>query len=116
MPKAIWNGAVVAESDDTIVVEGNHYFPLDSINREFFVDSASHTTCPWKGAASYYTLVVDGKRNDDSAWYYRTPKPGAEAVRDRVAFWRGVRVVDDASQPTLAGPGLVSRLARRLAA
>ena len=94
MTKAIWNGEVVAESDDTVVVEGNHYFPAGSARRELFVESDSHTVCPWKGTASYYTLVVDGERNEDAAWYYPEPKPQAEAVRGRVAFWRGVQVVE----------------------
>lgn len=115
MTKAIWNGAVVAESDDTVVVEGNRYFPADSIHREFFVESDAHTVCPWKGTASYYTLVVGGERNEDAAWYYREPKSGAQAVRGRVAFWRGVRVVDDGAEPGGAEGGLVARLARRLA-
>lgn len=90
--KATWNGAVVAESDDTVVVEGNHYFPADAIRREFFQNSNTHTTCPWKGEASYYTLTVDGKTNPDAAWYYPTPKPAAEEIKDRVAFWRGVKL------------------------
>jgi uncharacterized protein (DUF427 family) len=90
--KATWNGAVIAESDDTVVVEGNHYFPMTALKREFVADSATHTSCPWKGTASYYTLVVDGKENRDAAWYYPTPKAGAEAVAGRVAFWKGVAV------------------------
>lgn len=90
--KATWNGAVVAESDDTVVVEGNHYFPADAIKREYFQNSNTHTTCPWKGEASYYTLTVDGKTNPDAAWYYPTPKPAAEEIKDRVAFWRGVKL------------------------
>ena len=90
--KAIWNGAVLAESDDTVVVEGNHYFPADSLNREHFEESAKHTTCHWKGVASYYTVVVDGVRNPDAAWYYPSPKPAAAEIEGRVAFWRGVRV------------------------
>lgn len=90
--KATWNGVVVAESDDTVVVEGNHYFPADAIRREFFQNSNTHTTCPWKGEASYYTLTVDGKTNPDAAWYYPTPKPAAEEIKDRVAFWRGVKL------------------------
>ncbi|HWG55320.1 MAG TPA: DUF427 domain-containing protein [Gaiellaceae bacterium] len=91
--KAIWNGAVVAESDDTVVVEGNHYFPAASLDRRYLVDSEKHTVCPWKGVASYYSLDVDGRRNDDAVWYYRDPKPEAERVAGRVAFWRGVDVV-----------------------
>ena len=90
--KATWNDAVVAQSDDTVVVEGNHYFPETAIMREYFQASDSHTICPWKGEASYYNLVVDGKVNKDAAWYYPDPKPAAEEIRDRIAFWRGVKV------------------------
>jgi len=90
--KATWNGAVLAESDKTIVIEGNHYFPKDTINREYFQASSTHTICPWKGEASYYDVVVDGQMNKDAAWYYPEAKPAADAVKDRVAFWRGVKV------------------------
>ena len=90
--KAIWNGAVLAESDDTVVVEGNHYFPPDSISREHFRESETHTVCPWKGTASYYDVVVGGDVNRDAAWYYPQPKDAARQIKDRVAFWRGVRV------------------------
>jgi uncharacterized protein (DUF427 family) len=90
--KATWNGAVIAESDDTVVVEGNHYFPAASINREYFAESSTHTTCPWKGQASYYSVTVNGQVNKDAAWYYPEPKPAAEQIRNRVAFWRGVKV------------------------
>ena len=90
--KATWNNAVIAESDDTVVVEGNHYFPADAIKREYFQDSDSHTICPWKGQASYYNVVVDGNVNKDAAWYYPEPKPAAEEIRNRIAFWRGVKV------------------------
>lgn len=90
--KAIWNGEVIAESDDTVVVEGNHYFPASSIKREFLTDSDTHSTCPWKGKASYYSLSVNGETNRDAAWYYPSPKAGAEQVADRVAFWKGVKV------------------------
>lgn len=92
MVRASWNGAVVAESDDTVVVEGNHYFPLSALDPSLVAPSDHHTTCPWKGVASYFDLVVDGHRNAGAAWYYPTPKAGAEAVADRVAFWRGVTV------------------------
>lgn len=92
MPTAIWNGQVIAESDDTVVVEGNHYFPVESIKREFFADSTESSICPWKGMASYYDVVVDGEVNRGAAWYYRSPKPAAKEIEDRVAFWRGVRV------------------------
>lgn len=91
--KAIWNGQTIAESDDTVVVENNHYFPKDSVKAEFLTDSATHTTCPWKGLASYYSLTVDGKTNADAAWYYPEPKPAASEIKDYVAFWKGVQVV-----------------------
>ena len=92
MPKATWNGAVLAESDDTVIVEGNHYFPHDAIHWEYFKGSTTHTTCPWKGVASYYSVEVDGQVNRDAAWYYPDPKPAAIQIKARVAFWRGVRV------------------------
>ena len=92
MVKATWNGAVLAESDDTVVVEGNHYFPASALKRDFVQPSEKHTTCGWKGVASYYDVVVDGKTNADACWYYPDPMKGAEAVKDRVAFWRGVEV------------------------
>ena len=92
MPKAIWNGSVLAESDKCEVVEGNQYFPPDSINQEYFQPSSTHTTCPWKGQASYYTIVVDGKENKDAAWYYPNPKEKAQNIKDHIAFWRGVKV------------------------
>ncbi len=90
--KAIWNGVVLAESDHTIVVEGNHYFPPDAIRQEYFKSSATHTTCPWKGLASYYTVEVNGQSNRDAAWFYPNPKPAASQIKDYVAFWRGVKV------------------------
>ena len=90
--KATWNGAVLAESDKTIVIEGNHYFPPDTINQEYFQNSSTHTTCPWKGEASYYDVLVDGQVNKDAAWYYPEPKPAADEIKGRVAFWRGVKV------------------------
>lgn len=90
--KAVWKGAVLAESDQTVVVEGNHYFPADSIRREHFRESATHTHCPWKGEASYYDVVVGGEVNKDAAWYYPRPKDAAREIEGRVAFWRGVRV------------------------
>lgn len=92
--KAIWNDQVVAESDETIVVESNHYFPSDSIKREFFIESSTTTICPWKGEASYYSLSVNGEVNRDAAWYYSTPKDAAMRIKDRVAFWQGVQIVD----------------------
>jgi uncharacterized protein (DUF427 family) len=90
--KAIWQDTVLAESDDTVVVEGNHYFPEDSINRAYFQDSSNHTTCPWKGEASYYDVVVDGNVNSGAAWYYPEPKQAADNIKGRVAFWKGVKV------------------------
>jgi uncharacterized protein (DUF427 family) len=90
--RATWNGATLAESDDTVVVEGNHYFPAESISREHFVESDTHTECSWKGTASYYTVIVDGAENRDAAWYYPDPKPAAAEIRGRVAFWKGVRI------------------------
>jgi uncharacterized protein (DUF427 family) len=93
MPKAIWRGTVLAESDNTQVVEGNHYFPPDSIKREFFKASDTTTVCPWKGTASYNTIVVDDVENADAAWFYPQPKDAAKQIADHVAFWRGVEVV-----------------------
>lgn len=90
--KASWNNAVVANSDETVVVEGNHYFPPEAIDRQYFQDSSTHTTCPWKGEASYYNVVVDGNVNKDAAWYYPNPKPAAAEIKDRIAFWRGVKI------------------------
>ena len=92
MVKAEWNGEVVAESDDTIVIEGNHYFPPDSINKEYFQLNDNHTTCPWKGIASYYDLIVNSKVNQDAAWYYPEPKEAAKEIKGYVAFWKGVKV------------------------
>lgn len=90
--KAIWRGAILAESDETVVVEGNHYFPSDSLRREHFQESETHSVCPWKGTASYYDVLVDGDVNRDAAWYYPEPKEAASHIKDRVAFWRGVLV------------------------
>ena len=92
MAKAVWNGAVIAESDHTVKVEGNDYFPPESVRREYLVESATHTRCPWKGLASYYDIVVDGKANRNGAWYYPTPSPAAAEIKDYVAFWHGVRI------------------------
>jgi len=94
MPKALWNGEVIAESDETKVVEGNHYFPPDSVKKEFLVESTTHTTCPWKGLANYYTLEVNGKKNEDAAWYYPEPKKAAAEIKGYIAFWKGVEVSD----------------------
>lgn len=92
--RATWNGAVIAESDDTVVVEGNHYFPRASVREEYVRRSDTHTRCPWKGEASYLTLQVDGQSNPDAAWYYPQPSAAASQITDRVAFWRGVDVTD----------------------
>ncbi|WP_237226250.1 DUF427 domain-containing protein [Rubinisphaera sp. JC750] len=92
MAKATWNGAVLAESEQTEVVEGNHYFPVDSLNREYFSDSDHHSSCPWKGTASYYNVVVEGETNQNAAWYYPEPKSAAENIKGYVAFWKGVQV------------------------
>jgi uncharacterized protein (DUF427 family)/cytochrome c biogenesis protein CcdA len=97
--QAVFNGTVIAESDDTIVVEGNHYFPVESVNSDYLVRTDTHTTCPWKGQASYYTVSVDGAASADAAWYYPTPKPQAEQVAGRVSFWRGVAVEPAPQQP-----------------
>ncbi|GGP26250.1 DUF427 domain-containing protein [Silvimonas amylolytica] len=90
--KAIWNGVVLADSDDTVVVEGNHYFPRAALNDALIEPSRTHTTCQWKGEASYYTLNVGGQRNPDAVWYYPVPKDAAKQIKDRVAFWRGVTI------------------------
>ncbi|MCP4301623.1 MAG: DUF427 domain-containing protein [Gammaproteobacteria bacterium] len=92
--KAIWNDELVAESDDTVVVEGNHYFPLSSVNESLLRPSDKTTFCPWKGTANYYTLSAAGVENPDAAWYYAKPKDAAKQVAGRVAFWRGVQVVE----------------------
>ena len=92
MIRATWNGTVIAESDRTTVVEGNHYFPRDDVDPAFLADSDTHTVCPWKGTASYYSVVVDGEVNTDAAWTYPTPKDAAKEIQDHIAFWRGVEV------------------------
>jgi len=94
MVKAIWNGQVLAESDRTEIVEGNHYFPVEAVNRELLRESEQHTVCPWKGTTSYYDLVVDGRANKGAAWFYPNPKKAAEHIAGRVAFWKGVRIVE----------------------
>jgi uncharacterized protein (DUF427 family) len=91
---AIWNGEIIAESADTVIVEGNHYFPVDSVNMAFMKPSGTHTSCPWKGEASYYSIEVDGKLNIDAAWYYLEPKEAASNIQGRVAFWKGVEVCE----------------------
>jgi uncharacterized protein (DUF427 family) len=90
--KAIWNGAIIAESDKTINIEGNPYFPLDSVNKEYLSKNEMHSVCPWKGRASYYDIVVNEKTNKDAAWYYPEPKALASKIKDYVAFWKGVEV------------------------
>ncbi|REE27632.1 DUF427 domain-containing protein [Winogradskyella pacifica] len=92
--KAIWNNKVIAESTDTIVIENNHYFPHESINKEFFKPSELHSVCPWKGTASYYTIEVDGKENKDAAWFYPEVSELAKGIKNHVAFWRGVTIED----------------------
>jgi uncharacterized protein (DUF427 family) len=92
MVKAVWNGATVAESNNTVVIEGNHYFPKDSVAADLLKPSATQTTCPWKGGAHYYSVVVDGAENTDAAWYYPQPKSAAAEIKDRIAFWKGVKV------------------------
>jgi len=94
MTKAVWNGAVLAESDDCVIVERNYYFPPGSLNREYFSDSSTHTRCFWKGKASYYDIVVGGKINKDAAWYYPRPSKAASGIKDYVAFWKGVEVLE----------------------
>lgn len=91
--KATWNGSVLAESDETIVVEGNHYFPRSALDEDCFSDSTTTTTCPWKGEANYFNIEVDGSRNPDAAWTYQAPSPAASRIAGYVAFWKGVRVV-----------------------
>jgi uncharacterized protein (DUF427 family) len=93
MARAIWRGLTIAESDDTVVVEGNHYFPRSALRDDVLRESDTHTVCPWKGTASYYSLAGDGAESADAVWYYPDPKPDAEMVRDRVAFWKDVEVV-----------------------
>jgi uncharacterized protein (DUF427 family) len=95
MATATWNGTVIARSDDTVVVEGNHYFPLESVERGVLVDSDHSSVCPWKGTASYYDVVVAGDRNANAAFHYRTPKEAAAEITGRVAFWHGITVTDD---------------------
>ncbi len=90
--KAKWNNQLIAQSDKTVVVEGNHYFPAESVKKGFFKESSYTTTCPWKGTASYYHIEVDGKTNNNAAWYYPQPKDAAAKIKDMVAFWKGVEV------------------------
>lgn len=92
MVKAVWNGAIIADSDETVVVEGNHYFPRDAVDAALLSDSPTTSSCPWKGLAHYHHVTVDGRVNEDAAWYYADPKEAASAIRDRIAFWKGVTV------------------------
>lgn len=92
--KAIWNNEVIAESNDTVVVEGNHYFPPQSVNKAYLMPSNTHSTCPWKGNASYYSIKVNNEINEDAAWYYPQPKEAASEIKDHIAFWRGVKIED----------------------
>jgi uncharacterized protein (DUF427 family) len=92
MPRATWNGVVIAESPKTVLIEGNHYFPADAIHKEYFQPSETQTVCGWKGTASYYTLNVNGETNPDAAWYYPTPKDAAKEIAGHIAFWKGVKV------------------------
>lgn len=92
MVKAVWNGVTIAESGDTVVVEGNHYFPRDSVADGILIESATTSVCPWKGTAHYHTIAAGGVENRDAAWYYPDPKPAAAEIRDRIAFWKGVEV------------------------
>lgn len=92
--RAIWNDQVIASSDDTIIVENNHYFPEDSLDKQYFEESSKTSTCPWKGTAYYYHISVHGEKNEDAAWYYPDPKDAAKNIKDRVAFWKGVQVVE----------------------
>lgn len=94
MAKAVWNNQVIAESDHTEMVEGNHYFPKDSVKSEYLRPTDTHTTCPWKGEASYYSLEVDGQTNTDAVWTYPQPKDAAANITDHFAFWRGVTITD----------------------
>lgn len=94
MKQAIWQGQVIAESDDIVTVEGNAYFPVSSIDQQFFTESSTQTYCGWKGDCSYYNVVVNEKENPDAAWYYPDPKSAAEEIRDRIAFWKGVEIKD----------------------
>jgi uncharacterized protein (DUF427 family) len=104
--QATWKGAVIAESDRTIMVEGNHYFPAESVRRDHLRPSSAHTACPWKGTASYYDLVVDGEVNREAAWYYPSPTPAAQRIAGYVAFWHGVRVRAAAPAPERDEPSL----------
>ena len=93
--KAIWNGKIIAESKSTVNIEGNHYFPAESVKKEYLVDSDTHSICPWKGNASYYSLKVEGRVNTDAAWYYPNPSELAQSITGHIAFWKGVQIVEE---------------------
>ncbi len=116
MLRAVWNGAVLAESGHTVKVEGNHYFPAESLHREYLADSPTTSTCPWKGHARYYDVQVDGKTNRGAAWYYQQPSPAASAIAGHVAFWHGVRVERVPGPDGEATDGAGRRLAGRIRA
>ena len=109
MVRATWNNKVIAESDRTIVVEGNHYFPASAVNMEFLKPSESHTVCPWKGTASYYTVAVDGVENADAAWYYPQTKDAAARIRGYIAFWHGVQVTAEKAEGSKSRLGALLR-------
>jgi len=92
--KAIWKNMIIAESNDTVIIENNHYFPASAIHQQYFINSDSHTVCPWKGSASYYSLLDDGEENKDAARYYPDPKPAVRDIKNRIAFWKGVKTVE----------------------
>jgi uncharacterized protein (DUF427 family) len=110
MFRAVWNGTVLAESDQTVKLEGSHYFPAASLNREYFTPSKTTTTCPWKGAAGYYDVTVNGQVNRDAAWYYPHPSPAARQIKDHVAFWRGIKVVRAGAGDPASRGGVAARL------
>jgi uncharacterized protein (DUF427 family) len=111
--KAIWNGTVIAESAETVRLEGNHYFPIQSVHRQFLRPSNTHTVCPWKGTASYYDVVIDGQSNRNAAWYYPQPSAAASAIADHVAFWHGIHVEASAGEAADGWRGRVRRLLGR---
>jgi uncharacterized protein (DUF427 family) len=110
MIRAVWNGAVLAEAPRTVQIEGNHYFPPDSLHRQYLVDSSTKSMCPWKGMARYYTVVVDERANTDAAWYYPKPSPLARRIKDHVAFWNGVAVEGEPEHENDRGRTLVGRV------
>ena len=111
--KAIWQGQVIAESDETVQLEGNHYFPPESLREEFFAPSDTTTVCPWKGQASYFDIVVDGETNSGAAWVYREPKPAAAEIADHVAFWKGVEIQGETPAAPEEPTSLLDRVTQR---